>query len=362
MLKQTALYHQHQQANAQLVDFSGWEMPLHYGSQIQEHHHVRQNAGMFDVSHMGVLDVNGVAAKAFLRYLLANDIAKLKNPGRALYTCMLQEEGGIIDDLIVYYLAEDQYRIILNAARREIDLHWLQRHTKNFDVELNLREDLCILAVQGPNAVAMAIQALGEDWHILSELKPFHTIVQNAIQVARTGYTGEDGVEIIAPATIMVELWQKLLHLGVEPCGLGARDTLRLEAGLNLYGTDMNEQTSPLTTNLAWTVSFKDEMRNFIGRDALLQEKANGIQEQLCGLVMETKGVLRNHQVVYFNDGKTGEITSGSFSPTLQHAIAFARLPITEVNTAYIERRGQKISVRIVRPPFVRFGKKVFEE
>lgn len=362
MLKRTALYQEHQQAGAQLVDFAGWEMPLHYGSQIQEHHYVREDAGMFDVSHMGILDVSGEEARAFLRYLLANDVAKLKNPGRALYTCMLNEKGGVIDDLIVYYLVENQYRLILNAARRETDLNWLQMQAKDFAVNLNLREELCILAVQGPNAIKKVTAALDVQEHAIDELKPFHTLVQNQLQIARTGYTGEDGVEIIAPEHDIVELWKKLLQLGGKPCGLGARDTLRLEAGLNLYGADMNEQTSPLTTNLGWTVSFKDETRDFIGRDALLKEKQEGIQAQLYGLLMKTKGVLRDHQVVYLDNNKTGEITSGSFSPTLQCAIAFARLPITEANEAYVERRGQKISVKIVRPPFVRFGKQVFEE
>ena len=362
MLKQTALYNEHQQAGAQLVDFAGWEMPLHYGSQIQEHHQVRQHAGMFDVSHMGVLDVNGTQAMAFLRYLLANDVAKLKSPGRALYTCMLNEKGGVIDDLIVYYLAENIYRIILNASRREVDLNWLQTHAENFAVTLTLREDLCILAVQGPEAITTIIAALGSTWQGLADLKPFHTLTQNGMQIARTGYTGEDGVEVILPATAIVELWQKLVNVGVKPCGLGARDTLRLEAGLNLYGADMDEVTSPLTANLAWTVSFKDEARDFIGRAALQQEKQQGIQQQLYGLVMEAKGVLRNHQTVYLADDSSGEITSGSFSPTLQQAIAFVRLPLTAAKEAYIDRRGQKISVRIVRPPFVRFGKKVFEE
>ena len=361
-LRRTSIYSQHQQAGAQLVDFAGWHMPIHYGSQIQEHHHVRQFAGIFDVSHMGVLDVNGTDAALFLRYLLANDVAKLKHPGRALYTCMLNENGGVIDDLIVYYLADDAYRIVMNAARRSVDLQWLGTHAENFDLSLTSRDDLCILAVQGPQAITAVVDVLGEKWQGLNELKPFHTLIQDDVQIARTGYTGEDGVELILPEAQAVEFWQAALAVGVKPCGLGARDTLRLEAGLSLYGADMDENISPLRAGLAWTVSFKDETRDFIGRAALLKEKQDGVQHKLYGLVMQEKGVLRNQQPVYLDEKMAGKITSGSFSPTLGHAIAFARLPATEAKQAYVERRGQKISVSIVQPPFVRFGEKVFKE
>ena len=361
-LKRTSIYQEHQKAGAQLVDFSGWHMPLHYGSQIQEHHHVRQYAGIFDVSHMGVLDIQGEDATLFLRYLLANDVAKLKTPGRALYSCMLNENGGVIDDLIVYYLAENTYRIIVNAARCEVDLNWLQTHAENFALTLIWREDLCILAVQGPAAIDAVIEVLGEKWQPLKTLKAFNTLTQDHVQAARTGYTGEDGVELILPEATAIEFWQAALAVGVKPCGLGARDTLRLEAGLSLYGADLDEGTSPLIANLAWTVSFKDETRNFIGRAALLKERQDGVQQQLYGLVMQEKGVLRNQQAVYFDEQVVGTITSGSFSPTLGHAIAFARLPVTESKQAYIERRGQKIPVKIVQLPFVRFGEKVFEE
>ncbi|MCH9643231.1 MAG: glycine cleavage system aminomethyltransferase GcvT [Gammaproteobacteria bacterium] len=361
MLKQTPLHQQHEQAGAKLVDFAGWHMPIHYGSQIQEHHQVRQDVGLFDVSHMGVLDVEGVQACEFLRHALANDVAKLSAPNRALYTCMLNENGGVIDDLIVYYLNENFYRIVLNASRREIDINWLQTLAENFEVNLKSRDELCILAVQGPNALNKITTVLGDAWQELINLKPFHLMYKNNMQVARTGYTGEDGVEIILPNQDAISLWQKLLEEGVKPCGLGARDTLRLEAGLNLYGADMDENITPLEANLAWTVSFKDEARNFVGRDALLKQKQQGVAHQLVGLVMETKGVLRNHQSVSIVDNGEGEITSGSFSPTLGHAIGFARIPNNDHKKAFVERRGQQIPVRIVRPPFVRNGKKVFE-
>jgi aminomethyltransferase len=361
MAKQTPLYTEHQRANAQLVDFAGWDMPLHYGSQIQEHHHVRQAVSMFDVSHMAVLDVTGTDSYKFLRYVLANDVAKLNTPDRALYTCLLNPQGGIIDDLIVYYLSENYYRIVLNASRREVNFAWFTEQSTAFEVSLDLREDLCIIAVQGPKAIATVIEVMGESWQELAQLKPFHTMTQDNIQIARTGYTGEDGVEIIVPADETILLWQRLVDAGVEPCGLGARDTLRLEAGLNLYGADMTTKTSPLISNLAWTVSFKDPSRQFIGRAALEAEQAKGLKQQLVGLIMEDKGVLRNNQAVFCEGEQIGEITSGSFSPTLGQAIALARIN-TDVNkSVYIERRGKKISVKIVRPPFVRFGEKVYE-
>ena len=360
MAKQTPLYQAHKQAGAQLVDFAGWDMPLHYGSQIQEHHQVRQALSMFDVSHMGVLDVRGQAATDFLRVVLANDVAKLKTIGRALYTCMLNPEGGVIDDLIVYKLAEDGYRIILNAGRRDVDMQWLEQHSQSFAVSLDQRSEYCIIAVQGPQAIETVMTTLGEPWQAIAQLKPFHTLIQGDIQVARTGYTGEDGVEIILPAQEAIELWQKLLGAGVAPCGLGARDTLRLEAGLNLYGSDMTETTSPLISNLAWTVSFTDPERHFIGRAALEAEQAAGIDTHLTGLIMEEKGVLRNHQAVFCQGQHVGEITSGSFSPTLGHAIALARINKNVTGDITIDRRGKPITVKIVQPPFVRCGKKVF--
>lgn len=362
MVKQTPLYQAHKRADAKLVDFAGWDMPLHYGSQIQEHHHVRQAASMFDVSHMGVLDVQGKGAAEYLRVMLANDVAKLKASGRALYSCMLNADGGVIDDLIVYRLNDDWYRVILNASRREVDMNWLQQHSELYEVTLSLRADYCIIAVQGPKAVEVVITTLGESWHDIATLKPFHTLIKNDIQVARTGYTGEDGVEIVLPATEAVALWQQLHNTGVEPCGLGARDTLRIEAGFNLNGSDMTEATSPLVSNLAWTVSFVDANRQFIGRAALEAEQAAGISARLTGLIMEDKGVLRNHQAVFCQGEQVGEITSGSFSPTLGHAIALVRFDKNVTGKVTIDRRGKQIAVKIVKLPFVRCGKKVFNE
>lgn len=360
MTKKTPLYEQHIFAGAQLVDFAGWEMPIHYGSQIEEHHHVRQHAGIFDVSHMGVLDVEGSQAKAFLRYALANDVEKLSEPGRALYTCMLNENGGVQDDLIVYRMSEDNYRIVLNAGRREADIEWLSQLAKKFDVKLAPKTELCILAIQGPESIEKIIQIFKDS--TLREMKPFHSKIIGDIHIARTGYTGEDGVEIILSAEKALELWQQCIAMGVKPCGLGARDTLRLEAGLNLYGADMTETTSPLISNLAWTIDWNDQTRDFVGRDAVLREKEKGAVFYMAGLVMEERGVLRGHQKVKCDGAGEGEITSGSFSPTLGYSIALARLPVACKNTATVDRRGQAITVKIVKPPFVRLGQKVFKE
>ncbi len=356
----TPLYEEHCQAGAKLVEFSGWEMPIHYGSQLEEHEQVRASAGMFDVSHMGVVDMVGREAYDFLRYLLANDVAKLKSVGDALYTCMLNTQGGVIDDLIVYRIAEDQYRVVVNAGRREQDLTWIRKLSSGFTVEINEREDLCILAVQGPQAIAMVSSVLGESWAAkIVVLKPFRAAITKHMMIGRTGYTGEDGVEIILSAQAAIKLWQSLLSQHVKPCGLGARDTLRLEAGLNLYGADMNEQTSPLVSNLAWTVSWEAPDRDFVGRTALLYQKQHGIEQKLIGLVMQQPGVLRAHQSVKVDDNGEGEITSGGYSPTLGCGIALARIPVSDAMTARVVRRGEEVPVQIVVPPFVRYGKKL---
>lgn len=362
MLKHTPFYLLHQQAGAKLVDFAGWEMPISYGSQLDEHHYVRKSAGMFDVSHMGVLDVTGIDATAFLRRALANDVARLKSPGHAIYTCMLNPMGGVIDDLIVYWIEDQWYRIVLNASRRQVDYEWLQNVASPFEVTLMLRPELCILAVQGPNAIAAVKSVVSSDWqHHIDQLAPFATCLHEDIQMARTGYTGEDGLEIILPEKEGVSLWQQLVKADVKPCGLGARDTLRLEAGLNLYGSDMDEDITPYEANLAWTVSLKDDTRDFIGKEALLKQKAEGIEEQLVGLVMEERGVLRNHQKVFIEGGGEGDITSGSFSPTLGYSIALARLPKHSTGHVTVDRRGVMVPVKIVKPPFVRNGEKVYE-
>jgi aminomethyltransferase len=343
-----------------MVDFGGWDMPLNYGSQIDEHHQVRRDAGMFDVSHMTVVDLEGERTREFLRYMLANNVGKLKVPGKALYSCMLDERGGVIDDLIVYFLAESRFRLVVNAATRDKDLAWITRQAKAFDVTVTERPELAMIAVQGPNARQKAAGVLGAGGETVLALSRFAAAEVDGpdggrLFVARTGYTGEDGFEIVVPADKAEALWQRLLDAGVAPAGLGARDTLRLEAGMNLYGQDMDEHTTPFEAALAWTVALDPVERNFIGRDALVRQKAAGVPRQMIGLVMDDKGVLRHGQRV-LTDGGEGEILSGTFSPTLGKAIAFARVPAGDTGNVRVDIRGREVPVRAVKFPFVRDG------
>ena len=353
----TPLYPQHRLAGAKMVDFAGWEMPINYGSQVKEHHQVRKDAGMFDVSHMVVVDFKGKDSKAFLQYLLANDVDKLKQKGKALYSCMLNEEAGIIDDLIVYYLSDNFYRMIINAATRENDLAWIKNKISAFEVQLQERDDLAMIAVQGPNAREKLLSTLDKTSAItVSALKPFFGVQLDNIFYARTGYTGEDGFEILVPNQEAVPLWKALLEVGIEPAGLGARDTLRLEAGMCLYGTDMDSSTSPLVSALKWTVALEPKQRNFLGRKALEAEIDAKPASKMVGLVLEEKGVLRSHQTVVTESG-LGEITSGTFSPTLGVSIALARVPVDTNEHCFVEIRNKKMKARVVQPPFVRHGK-----
>jgi aminomethyltransferase len=355
--KRTPLYDQHLKAGGKMVNFAGWDMPINYGSQVKEHKQVREDAGMFDVSHMVVLDFKGKDVKKFLQNLLANDVAKLKDSGKALYSAMLNEKGGVIDDLIVYYLADDFYRMVVNAATRENDLKWINQQATDYDLTLTERDDLAMIAVQGPNAREKANATLSDsDQKLVSDLKPFFGVQLGESFYARTGYTGEDGYEIMVPNESASALWNALIDNGVSPIGLGARDTLRLEAGMNLYGTDMDETISPLAAAMGWTIAWEPEDRNFIGREVLEKEKQNGSKEKLVGLVLEDKGVLRGHQKIVTEFGD-GEITSGSFSPTLGKAIAFARIPTEAKDTCQVDIRGKLLTARIVKPPFVRNGK-----
>lgn len=320
MLNETVLAPLHREIGGKMVDFGGWDMPLHYGSQVEEHQKVRTDAGMFDVSHMTVVDVTGAGAKTFLQYVLANDVAKLTKNGKALYSGMLNHEGGVVDDLIVY-LMEWGYRVVVNCATREKDLAWMVEHAKGFEVALNERDDLAMIAVQGPAAREKTAQILPE--LLTMDLDIFQGADVAALGdvtffVARTGYTGEDGYEIMLPTSDADAFWRALMAVGVAPCGLGARDTLRLEAGMNLYGHEMDDNTSPLVANMAWTIAWQPEERNFIGREAISAEKAAGVTHKLVGLVLQDRGVLRAEQVVTC-EGVEGEgvITSGTFSPTL---------------------------------------------
>jgi len=356
MPQRTPLYAAHVAAGARMVDFGGWEMPINYGSQIEEHNKVRQAAGMFDVSHMTVVDINGDQARHFLSYLLANDVARLKSPGRALYSCMLNEQGGILDDLITYFLGETFFRVVVNAATHDKDMAWITSQARAFDVVVSERPELAMIAVQGPAAREAVLAGLpGDDAAAAAELKPFGAGQFGDIFIARTGYTGEDGFELSLPAQSAPALWDQLLAAGVAPCGLGARDTLRLEAGMNLYGQDMDESVTPLESGLGWTVALKDE-RAFIGKDALLEQKARGIARELTGLVLQGRGVLRPGQRIVTQAGE-GVTTSGSFSPTLQKAIAFARIPIDASQSCQVDIRGRLLDCNIVQPPFARNGR-----
>jgi aminomethyltransferase len=357
--KQTVLNETHRAQGAVMVDFAGWDMPVHYGSQIDEHHAVRNDAGMFDVSHMTIVDVAGVDATRFLRAVLANDVARLQ-PSQALYSCMLNESGGVIDDLIAYHFTETDYRLVVNAATRDKDMAWLNEQAKKFDVTLNERSELSMIAVQGPNAIAKVLAAMDEKCRPgLVDLKPFYAARNNDSLIARTGYTGEPGYEMILPNDCVVGFWTKLLAQGVVPCGLGARDTLRLEAGLNLYSQDMTEETTPLETNLAWTVAFSDD-RDFIGKAALLQQKADGVARRLVGLVLQGRGVLRAGLPVFMANGEKGVVTSGTFSPTLKRGIALALVPKDSATQCDVEIRGKRVAASIVKAPFVKQGKPTF--
>lgn len=378
-LQRTPLYQSHVDNNGKIVDFSGWELPIHYGSQIDEHEAVRTDAGMFDVSHMVITDVNGMQAKAWLQKLLANDVAKLKTVGKALYSGMLNSEGGIIDDLIVYLMNEEetQYRIVSNAATREKDLANFKKVAEGFDVTLSERPELAILAIQGPNAVAKLKQAKPAWADTLESLKPFvgadlTTIEANDWFVARTGYTGEDGVEVILPGDKAEAFYQLMLDNGIKPAGLGARDTLRMEAGMNLYGHDMDENTSPYECNMGWTLALKDD-RDFVGREALVAKRKQALEDgsamQQVGLLLESKGVLREGMTVTINQGTdhetTGIITSGTFSPSLKQSIAIARIPasVTDTDKVQVDLRGKGkfVDVRVLKLPFIRNGKKQFD-
>ncbi|HWP95019.1 MAG TPA: glycine cleavage system aminomethyltransferase GcvT [Gammaproteobacteria bacterium] len=358
MGKRTPLYEAHIAAGARLVDFGGWDMPVNYGSQIEEHHQVRQDAGLFDVSHMTILDLRGARVKPFLRHLLANDVAKLKAPGKALYSCMLNENGGIIDDLIVYFMTEDWFRMVVNAATRDKDLAWIVRQGEPFGVSVTERRDLAMLAVQGPNARSKVAALLPPEARAEAlALEPFSAAEWEDLFVARTGYTGEDGFEIMVPAAEARAWWDRCVAAGCRPCGLGARDTLRLEAAMNLYGSDMDETTTPLEVGLAWTVAWEPAERDFIGRQALTAQKAAGPARKLVGLILEDKGVLRAHQKVIVDGAGEGEITSGTFSPTLGVSIALARVPRATGERVKVEVRGRLLPARVVKPPFVRHGK-----
>ena len=358
MGSKTPLYDKHVEAGARIVDFGGWDMPLNYGSQKEEHHAVRQKAGMFDVSHMTIVDLKGERVRDFLRYLVANDVAKLQDAGKALYTSMLNEAGGVIDDLIIYFMTETWFRLVVNAATREKDLAWIREQAGAFDVTVSERAELAMVAVQGPEARELAAPCIdAEHRDGALALKPFFGMEAGDMFVARTGYTGEDGWEIVMPAADAPAIWDRLTAAGVAPCGLAARDTLRLEAAMNLYGSDMDETVSPLEAGLGWTVAWEPADRDFIGRAPLEAKRADPKKMRFVGLLLEDKGVLRNHQRIVVEGVGDGEITSGGYSPTIGRSIALARVPAGDYDRVQVDVRGKLLNAKIVKTPFVRNGK-----
>ncbi|MGE3319712.1 MAG: glycine cleavage system aminomethyltransferase GcvT [Candidatus Berkiella sp.] len=362
MEQSTPLYQKHLELGAMMVPFAGWQMPLHYGSQLEEHHFVRKDAGVFDVSHMLAIDIQGEDASAYLRQLLANDVMKLNTPGKALYTCMLNENAGIIDDLIVYRLGNDDYRCVVNAGTAQKDEQWMRSRSQSFNVKLTPRRDLSLLAVQGPKSFEKLKDVLNPDMvEKLAALKPFQLLIDNAMVIAKTGYTGETGVEIMLPSLDVTTMWDKLLNAGVHPIGLAARDSLRLEAGLNLYGTDMDETINPDEANLSWTVDTKDPLRDFIGKEALLAKRKQGTEHQLLGVVLQEKGVCRSHMLVHVKNEQqqwlSGTLTSGGFSPTLNCGIGLARVPRGHFTETELEIRGKRLKAKLITPPFYRATK-----
>ncbi len=360
MIAKTPLHASHLASGARMVDFHGWEMPLHYGSQLEEHHDVRQQAGMFDVSHMTVVDVLGAGGRQFLRKLLTNDVDQLQHMGRALYSCMCNEHGGIIDDLIVYQRAPDNYRLVLNSATRTRDLAWIREKITGFSAGLQERPELSMLAVQGPDAIKKTLSILTPaQADAISTLTYFESVDVGTWFFGRTGYTGEDGLELIVPQDDIANLWSALLNAGVKPCGLAARDTLRLEAGMFLYGQDMDESTTPLESALAWTVKWQPEDRDFIGMGALLSQRQQGLKRKLVGLTLEGKGIMRTGQRVVIPGHVDGIITSGTYSPTLAKSIAFARVPIETGTEVMVDIRGKLFPASVCKPRFVKHGEPI---
>ncbi|GAC1398346.1 MAG: glycine cleavage system aminomethyltransferase GcvT [Ktedonobacteraceae bacterium] len=359
-LKRTPLYEQHLELGARIVDFSGWEMPVQYTSILEEHEAVRTHAGLFDVSHMGEFKVEGAGALAFLQSLVPNDVTRLALH-QALYTQLCRTDGNVIDDLLIYRLAEEQYMLVVNAGNIAKDLAWVKEHGKHLsDVTITDQSDYtALLALQGPEAQAI-LQSLTEV--DLTSIRYYYCeagLVDGInCLISRTGYTGEDGFELYCAPVDVVELWQKLLATGkahgLLPAGLGARDTLRLEAALCLYGHELDEQTNPLEAGLGWTVKLK-KAEQFLGREALQQVKGSGPQKQLVGIEMVERGVARGGYALYDNEQHVGIVTSGAPGPTVHKNIALGYVdPAHAVvgSTIQVDIRGKRLAARIVPLPF----------
>ncbi len=345
-----------------MIDFHGWDMPINYGSQLSEHEQVRNSCGIFDVSHMTILDFEGKDVKEFLRKLLANDINSLNEDFDGLYSALLNESGGILDDLIAYKL-ESGYRLVFNCATRESDISWVVSQVGDMNVSFSERLDLSMIAMQGPDVFEVLSRCFSaETSNELKKKRPFQGLMENGTLVTTTGYTGEKGVEIMIDNEKANSLWQKAIQSGARPVGLAARDTLRLEAGMNLYGFEMDKMISPLECNMAWTVSLKDKERSFIGKEAFELKKKNGDHDLLKGLLFEDRCIVRSNQEIFFDEKKTKEgiVTSGTYSPTLKKSIALARIVHSDKETCLAEVRGKIFTAAIGQPRFIKEGKVVF--
>ena len=361
MLQQTPLYSQHIQASAKMVDFHGWSMPIHYGSQIVEHEHVRKSCGIFDVSHMTILDFEGLQVKDFIRYLLTNDVDNLKEDYDGLYSAMMNQSGGIVDDLIAYKMPFG-YRLVVNCATRKDDLEWISSQLKKYQVKMKERDDLSMLAIQGPRSKKVILNCPSLTLGTLDNKKKQQGVFEDGIFIAKTGYTGEFGFEVILPNNRAGLLWEDVIDAGAKPVGLGARDTLRLEAGMNLYGFEMDQSISPLECNMEWTVSLKDKKRNFLGKEAFLAKKNTNNNLHLVGILLEERVIIRSGQDIFLNKERSikGVVTSGTYSPTLKKSIALARLPKLNKEICYTEVRGKLLEAKIGKPRFVKEGKNIF--
>ena len=343
----------HKQNAARMIDYAGFRMPLHFGSQIAEHVAVRNCAGMFDISHTRIVDLHGVNVLDWLRKLLVSDVAKLSDGG-AQYSCMCRPDGGVVDDLVVFRLAADHFRITLSGATHQKSLAWLNSQ-RPADVEICKLQDTAFIAVQGPDAVSrtsMAFEDLGRSADLLS-MDRFTAQITNDWFVARTGYTGEDGVEIALPSSDALPLWNALAEQGVTAAGLGARNTLRLEAGLALSGRDLDSRHSPVESGIGHTIDTNDPDREFIGREILEDHKLFGGSCLQIGIVLEGRGVLKHGQVVERVGREIGRITSGSFSPSKEVSIALARVNQTFKGGCDVQIGEQLVSARITSVPFL---------
>lgn len=357
-MKRTSLHSAHETAGAKFVEFFGWEMPIEYTGIIQEHMAVRQKAGLFDVSHMGEIIISGSQALDFVQYLTPNNAARL-DENKAQYSALTTPQGTFVDDLLVYYLEENTYLLVVNAANADKDFQWILDHKKGFNVDVqNKSESYTQVALQGPEAqkILQPLTDIG-----LEDIKSFEvergTVAGVEAIVSRTGYTGEDGFEIYTLTRNPEKIWNAIMEegksYGLLPIGLGARDTLRLEARLMLYGNDIDESTTVLEAGMRWLVKFKKG--DFLGRDALLKQKEEGVRRKIVGFELLGRGIARPHYPVFVEDEKVSEVRSGSFSPFFQKSIGLTYLPIenTEIGTEFaIEIRGKRVKAKVVPTPF----------